>query len=105
MNDEVLMQRARSLAEKCATAGVLENQIANVLAHLKRHRDPAATSKLLDALKTSPFATRSKSSRRQLTALADHLKPALASARDWREAAPVVGWAKRLSPIFRRRSY
>ncbi len=104
MNDDLLMQRARALAERCATDGVLENQLGNVLAHLKRHRDIAATGRLIDALKTSPFARRTQSTRRQFEALARHVTPALRGVRDWEEAAQVVGWAKRLSPIFSRRS-
>ncbi len=104
MND-LLMQRAETLARQCAMAGVLENQLGNVLAHLKRHRDVAATRRLLDHLVRSPFAFRSKSTRRQFEALARHVKPALGTARGWQEAAQIVGWAKRLSAVFRARTY
>ena len=105
MTDDDVMRRAEALARQCATAGVLENQLGNVLAHLKRHRSPAATRRLLDALKTSPFAMRTKSTRKQFEALARHVSPALSGTRGWEEAAKIVGWAKRLSPLYRRRSY
>ncbi len=105
MNEDDLMRRADTLARQCATAGVLENQLGNVLAHLKRHRSPAATRRLLDSLKTSPFATRTKSTRRQFEALARYVTPALGGARGWEEAAQIVGWAKRLSSVYRARSY
>ncbi len=104
MNDDDLMRRADTLARQCAGAGVLENQLGNVLAHLKRHRSPAATRRLLETLKTSPFATRTKSTRRQFEALARYVSPALGS-RDWQQAAQIVGWAKRLSAVYRARSY
>ncbi len=105
MNEDDLLRRAETLARQCASAGVLENQLGNVLAHLKRHRSPAATRKLLDSLKTSPFATRTQSTRRQFEALARYVAPALGTARGWQEAAQVVGWAKRLSAVFRQRTH
>ncbi len=103
MNEDDLMRRAEVLAQQCATSGVLENQLGGVLAHLVRHRSPAATRRLLDALQISPFATRTKSTRRQFEALARYVAPALSSVRGWQEAARIVGWAKRLSAVYRLR--
>ncbi len=105
MNESDVMTRAETLARQCASAGVLENQLGTVLAHLRRHRDVAATRRLLDDLTTSPFATRTKSTRRQFEELARHVKPALGGTVGWQEAVQIVGWAKRLSAVFRTRRY
>ncbi len=105
MTDEELMQRGEALARQCMGAGVLENQLAVVLAHLKRHQDPRATRRLLSELNRSPFAVRTKSSRRQYEALEKHVGAALGRTSDWNEAANVVGWAKRLAPIFKKRTH
>ncbi len=105
MKEHEVMTRAETLARQCASAGVLENQLATVLAHLRRHRAVAATRRLLDDLTTSPFATRTKSTRRQFEELARHVKMALGGARTWEEAAQIVGWAKRLSAGCRTRRH
>ncbi len=105
MTDEEQIRRADTVARQCAPAGVLENQLALVLAHLKRHHDVRATGRLLENLCASPFARRTKSTRLQFEALEKHLRPALASVSGWEEAAGIVGWAKRLSATYRKRTY
>lgn len=105
MHEEDLMKRGDSLAQRCAMDGVLENQLALVLAHLKRHRRPEATHQLLAALPTSPFAQRTRSTRGQLESLGRHVKTALGRVSSWEEAAVIVGWAKRLWPVYKRRAH
>jgi hypothetical protein len=101
--DEELMKQAVSLAQQCVSADVLENQLAMVLAHLRRQKDLRATAELLRALPASPFAARTKSSRKQIDGLAEHVGRALARVNSWEEAATVVGWAKRLSAYYKPR--
>ena len=96
------MRRGETLAQNCAGAGVLANQLGMVLAHLTRHRRPEATRQLLAALLTSPFARRSKRTRQQLENLERYVKTALANVSDWRQAAVIVGWAKRLWPVYKK---
>ncbi len=105
MREEDLMRRGDVLARNCAGAGVPENQLGFVLAHLKRHREPKATRKLLAALPRSPFASRTRSTRQQLENLERSVKAALSHVSDWQQAAVIVGWAKRLWPVYRKRSY
>ncbi len=105
MTDEEQIRRGDTLARQCASAGVLENQLGLVLAHLKRHRDVRATGRLLESLRGSPFAGRTRSTRLQFEALEKHVRPALASATGWEEAAGIVGWAKRLSAVYRGRTH
>lgn len=105
MRDEDLMNRGDHLARLCAMDGVLENQLGLVLAHLKRHRQPAATRALLAALPRSPFAARANQTRHQLEALDRHVGASLGSTTSWEDAAVIVGWAKRLWSVYRRRSH
>ncbi len=105
MREEDLMRRGDVLARSCAGAGVPENQLGIVLAHLKRHRRPEATRQLLAALLKSPFAWRSKSTRQQLENLERYVKAALAHVTDWQQAAVIVGWAKRLWSVYKQRAY
>lgn len=102
MTPEQSMERGAALARQAAGAGVLENHLAQILAHLRRHRDLAATLGLLEALPRSPFAERSRGTRRQFHELERLLAPELKALRDWRAAAAVVGWAGRLLVSFQR---
>ncbi len=105
MQEEDLMRRGDSLAQRCAMDQVPENQLGMVLAHLKRHRRPQATRELLKNLLRSPFAYRSRSTREQFENLERHVKASLSHVSDWRQAAIIVGWAKRLWPVYRQRSH
>jgi len=103
MNEEDLMTRGDAMARRCAMDGVLENQLAMVLAHLNRHRNPQATRELVRAMPRSVFATRSGRARGQYEALERHVSPELGRVKTWEEAAVVVGWAKRLWSSYKRR--
>lgn len=103
MTEGQLMQKGDALARSCASARILESQINWVLQHLKRHRDVQATRQLLDTLPRSPFASRSRSTADQLANLQRLVKPELSSQRTWQQAATVVGWAKRLLPVYKPR--
>lgn len=103
MTEEQLMQKGDALARSCAGARILESQISWILEHLKRHRDVKATRHLLDTLPRSPFASRSRSTADQLAHLQRLVKPELSTQRTWQEAAAVVGWAKRLLPVYKPR--
>lgn len=105
MQEEDLMKRGDSLAQRCAVDQVPENQLGMVLAHLKRHRRPAATQELLAGLPQSPFGRRTGSTRGQFEALQRHVKAALSGVSSWQEAAVIVGWAKRLCSVYKRRAY
>ena len=105
MQEEDLMKRGDSLAQRCAMDQVPENQLGMVLAHLKRHRSPEETKELLSGLPRSPFGRRTRSTREQLEALDRHVKSALGGVSSWNEAAVIVGWAKRLWPVYKRRSH
>lgn len=105
MQDEDLMKRGDSLAQRCAVDQVPENQLGMVLAHLKRHRRPEATKKLLASLPASPFGRRTGSTRSQFEALQRHVKAALGGVSSWEEAAVIVGWAKRLWSVYKRRAH
>lgn len=94
--DEMVLEKARILAGACARTGVRDNQLGQVLTHLKRGRDLASTRRLVDALAVSTFATRTKSTRFQLQAIRDHVGEVLRWANNWEDAARVIGWAKRL---------
>ena len=100
MNVDVdkVLPKAQVLAEHCAQDGVPDNYLAMVLAHLGRHRDVAATLRLLSALPSSPFGQRTRSTFRQMTGLRRHVSAALAGspAPSWEQAAWIVGWARRL---------
>ncbi|RMH23580.1 MAG: hypothetical protein D6696_00145 [Acidobacteria bacterium] len=95
-DEEVLLERARNLAASCARSGVKDYQLGQVLAHLKRHQDVAATRRLLSELKQSPFGRRTRSAEEQFSALEANVGTALARVPSWRQAAALVGWAKRL---------
>lgn len=103
--EEDLMRRGDSLAQRCAMDQVPENQLAMVLAHLKRHQRPEATRELLSSLLRSPFAFRNRGTRSQFENLERHVKAALSHVSDWRQAAVIVGWGKRLWPVYRQRSH
>lgn len=96
---EILMERGDNLAAQCVLARVPDNHLGTVLAHLKRHRDPKATAKMLDELVKSPFARRFGKTGEQLEGLRRHVGSSLRQARDWQEAAQIVGWAKRLMAV------
>lgn len=96
---EILMERGDNLAAQCVLAQVPDNHLGTVLAHLKRHRDPKATARMLDELVKSPFARRFGKTGEQLEGLRLHVGSSLRQARDWQEAAQVVGWAKRLMAV------
>lgn len=100
IDEERILSRAHVLARACAGERVLGNHLAQVVTHLKTHRDPGATKTLVAALKGSVFALRTGSTRRQLEALARLVGPEIRRDRDWREAAAVVGWARRLLPHY-----
>lgn len=93
---DYILERARELASACGRAGIRDYQLGQVLTHLKRHRSVNATRKLLEELRKSPFATRTKSSREQFEALERHVGGELIRISDWQGAAEMVGWAKRL---------
>ncbi len=97
--EEILVERGDKLARACAKAGVRENDLAMLLAHLRRHRNPKGSLKLLASLERSTFAGRNKGTRKQMEALHQHGRPVLNRARNWQEAATVVGWAKRLMVV------
>jgi hypothetical protein len=40
-----------------------------------------------------------------MEALDRHVKSALSGVSSWKEAAVIVGWAKRLWPVYKRRSH
>jgi hypothetical protein len=95
MSPEECMRRGQRLARD-ASADVQENHVAQILAHLKRHRDVGATLTLLEKLPGSPFAERSNRTRTQLTALANLLSGELKRVTSWEDAATIVGWTRRL---------
>jgi hypothetical protein len=99
MSLDLWISRGEALARQCAGGGVTESQIAQLLAHLKRNQNLASTRALLDRLPTSPFGTRTGSTRKQYEALTKHVGPALRRAATWQEAAQILGWAKRLMPL------
>jgi hypothetical protein len=103
VTQEELMKQGSMLAEQCAQARVLENQLATVLAHLKRHQSTGKTIELLKTLLTSPFARRTRSTANQLHALERLVRPVLTRNRDWQDAATVIGWAKRLAGFYQPR--
>jgi hypothetical protein len=98
--DQVLAA-ADTLARRAAAAGVQDNQLAYALTHLKRHQDVAGTLSLLARLETSPFAKRSNQTPRQLAALRREVSESLQRVADWRDAAAIVGWARRLAAYYR----
>ena len=94
--DEVILEKAESLASSCVRAGVRDNQLSQVLTHLKRRRDLTATRRLIEGLPRSTFGQRNRGTRRQFEALRDHVGEVLRWANSWQDAATVVGWARRL---------
>lgn len=105
MNEEVLMQKGESLARLCAQSGVQEAHLNWVLEHLKRFQDPGATRTLLEALPRSAFARRTRSTAEQIDHLRRLVLAELPRQRPWQEAATIVGWAKRLLPVYKPRKY
>lgn len=99
MTPEQQMSRGQELARQAQAdkTKVLPNHLAQVWAHLKSHQDVASTLRLLERLPTSSFAQRSRSTRNQLVALERVVRQALAGVGDWRDAAAIVGWGKKLA--------
>lgn len=93
-HEESLMTQGEALARQCGN--VLENQLGMVLAHLRRHQDPAATERLLENLLKSPFANRTQRTREQMADLHREVGRVLRRYTSWHDAAQIVGWAKRL---------
>jgi hypothetical protein len=96
-----LLSAGDTLARRAAGRGVNDNQLALVLAHLKRHRNVPGLLALLTHLATSPFAKRSRQTQTQFAALQEHVQEALKSVSDWQDAAAIVGWARRLVAFYR----
>lgn len=96
MTPDDCMLRGQTLAREAASRNVQENHLAQILAHLKRHRDVKTTLSLLDRLPGSPFAQRSNRTREQLTELGKLLSGELKRVGDWQDAAAIVGWTRRL---------
>lgn len=96
-----VLSAADTLARRAAGDGVLDNQLALVLAHLKRHQNLGATLFLLEELQTSPFAKRSQQTQRQFAALGKHVRESLHAIADWQDGAAIVGWARRLAAFHR----
>jgi hypothetical protein len=97
LEEDQILRRAWALAQWTDGAGVKPNQLAWVLAHLRRHRDCGATRRMLARLVRSPFAARTNQTRRQVAALQAAVRDALARDIDWQDAARIVGWARRLA--------
>jgi hypothetical protein len=98
-----LLTQGTALANRCVQSKVLENQLAMVVAHLRRHRSIAQTRALLKHLPKSSFGDRTNSTRPQLEQLSKHVGYAFGRLSDWEEAATVVGWAKRLVAFYQPR--
>lgn len=96
LTSEQKLSKAETLARKAAAAGVHDDQLSLALVHLKRHRDVAASLVLLDELKRSSFSRRSNQTPFQFKALEENVRLALQGISDWKEAAEIVGWARRL---------
>ena len=94
--DEVVLEKAESLAGSCVRAGVRDNQLSQILTHLKRRRDLGSTRRLVKELPGSAFGKRNRGTQKQFEALRDHVGEVLRWANNWQDAARVVGWAKRL---------
>ena len=93
-----ILKKANVLASRCAGDHVPDNLLSMVLAHLRRHHEVGATLKLLQALPSSPFGSRTGATRHQLTSLKQHVGDAISPSKpDWEEAAWIVGWARRLA--------
>jgi hypothetical protein len=96
------LSKADTLARKAAAGGVHDNQLSLALVHLKRHQDVAASLALLRELKRSSFARRSKQTPFQFKALEESVRLALQGVSDWKEAAEIVGWARRLVRFYQK---
>lgn len=101
-NDQILT-RANTLASQIATAHVPDAQLSMVLVHLKRHRDVAATLKLLTELRRSPFGRRNRVTPDQFRALEENVRRALQGPPTWEEAAAILGWGRRLVSYYTKR--
>jgi hypothetical protein len=101
MTEDEILERAQKLAEAAVEAGAKENHLNWALTHLKRHRNVAETDRLMRDLRFTAFARRAQRTREQLEALHTALHHALATVRNDRDAAQIVGWARRLMPVLR----
>lgn len=102
LDEEALLERAENLAGACLRSWVNKNQVQQVLAHLQKHRDVAATVELLEQLPRSCFAQRFGTTRKQYEGLKKNVGHALRGQRDWREMARLLGWTCRLMEARRR---
>jgi hypothetical protein len=100
LSDEQILSKAETLARQTAAAGVRDEQLALALVHLKRHQSIAATLALLAELKRSSFAKRTRQTPGQFAALEEHVGRALTGVSEWRQAAEIVGWARRLVSFY-----
>jgi hypothetical protein len=103
LTSDQILTRANTLANQIAAAHVPDAQLSIVLVHLKRHRDVAATLKLLKELKLSPFSRRNQGTPAQFRALEDNVGRALQNVTAWEEAAAILGWGRRLVSYYTRR--
>ncbi len=94
-DDDVLIEKAQRLATDCKQADVSKNQVQQVLAHLRRQRSIPATLRLLEALQTSCFAQRTRSTGDQFKGLKTNIGNALRGQSDWRRGARLLGWTCR----------
>jgi hypothetical protein len=103
LTSDQILTRANTLANQIAAAHVPDAQLSMVLVHLKRHRDVAATLRLLAALRLSPFGRRNRGTPAQFRALEENVRRALQGPPTWEEAAAILGWGRRLVGYYTRR--
>ncbi len=96
MDEREVLRRASALADQAAQANVLDNQLGQMLTHLKRHNSVESMLSLVKKLPASSFGQRSGQTPRQLSALARLLPQSLAHVSRWEDAAAILGWARRL---------
>ncbi len=101
LTNEQVLSKADVLARQVVEGDVQDNQLAFVVAHLKRHRDVAATLELLKNLEVSPFARRTHQTPGQFAGLRRWVSASLSTIADWQDAAAIVGWARRLAAYYR----
>jgi hypothetical protein len=94
--EDFVFERASTLASACFRGNVKDNQLGQVLAHLKRHRNVTKTRELLESLARSCFAKRTRVAGEQFQALETHVASALTGISDWQRAAEIVAWGRRL---------
>jgi hypothetical protein len=103
LTSDQILTRANTLASQIAAARVPDAQLSMALVHLKRHRDVAATLKLLAELRRSPFGHRNRGTSEQFRVLEENVRRALQGLTVWEEAAAVLGWGRRLVSYYTRR--